>query len=221
MGKIKYLFKRIIKMDYKNMFRIAKAISKKTKKNYISIVIDMIKCGFKYQAGYYDYQEFEFYNLNNEERKTYLTRGKNNEIIKKFNNKSSFHKFENKVEFNKIFNKYLKRNWMMQEITTVRWAGHMPEARESRCSATVGQRRFSPAAEALPFTGNPYLRRSVFLMRSILPILRMWTLAIAQRGTATITCSCRGQRYIMREAVRAVPGIMSSRYAMPPETACI
>ena len=56
MGKIKYLFKRIIKMDYKNMFRIAKAISKKTKKNYISIVIDMIKCGFKYQAGYYDYQ---------------------------------------------------------------------------------------------------------------------------------------------------------------------
>ena len=57
-------------MDYKNMFRIAKAISKKTKKNYISIVIDMIKCGFKYQAGYYDYQEFEFYNLNNEERKT-------------------------------------------------------------------------------------------------------------------------------------------------------
>ena len=95
------------------MFRIAKAISNKTKKNYISIVIDMIKCGFKYQAGYYDYQEFEFYNLNNEERKTYLTRGKNNEIIKKFNDKSSFHKFENKVEFNKIFDKYLKRNWMM------------------------------------------------------------------------------------------------------------
>lgn len=95
------------------MFRIAKAISNKTKKNYISIVIDMIKCGFKYQAGYYDYQEFEFYNLNNEERKTYLTRGKNNEIIKKFNDKSSFHKFENKVEFNKIFDNYLKRNWMM------------------------------------------------------------------------------------------------------------
>ena len=35
MGKIKYLFKRIIKMDYKNMFRIAKAISKKTKKKQI------------------------------------------------------------------------------------------------------------------------------------------------------------------------------------------
>ena len=113
MGKIKYLFKRIIKMDYKNMFRIAKAISKKTKKNTFFILIDMIRCGFKYQAGYYDYQEFEFYNLNGEERKTYLTRGKNNEIVKKFNDKFSFHKFEDKVEFNKIFNKYLKRNWMV------------------------------------------------------------------------------------------------------------
>ena len=36
--------------------KIAKAIGKKTKKNYIAILIDMIKCGFKYQAGYYDYQ---------------------------------------------------------------------------------------------------------------------------------------------------------------------
>ena len=113
MGKIKYLIKRIIKMDYKNMIKIARSISKKTKKNTLLILIDMIKCGFKYQAGYYDYQEFEFYNLNSEERKTYLTRGKNNEIVKKFNDKSSFYKFENKVEFNKIFDKYLKRNWMV------------------------------------------------------------------------------------------------------------
>ena len=113
MGKIKYLFKRILKMDYKNMFRIAKAISKKTKKNTFMIVFDMIRCGIKYQAGYYDYQEFEFYNLNKEERKTYLTRGKNNEIVKRFNDRTSFHKFEDKAEFNSIFNKYLNRNWMV------------------------------------------------------------------------------------------------------------
>ena len=69
-------------LDYKNMFRIAKKISKKTGKNYIGILFDMVRCGLKYQAGYYDYQEFEFYNLNKEERKTYLTRGKNNEIVK-------------------------------------------------------------------------------------------------------------------------------------------
>lgn len=112
MGDIKYLFKRIIYIDYKNMFVIAKSISKKIGKNYLFIILDMIKSGLLYEAGYYDYQEFEFYNLNKEERRTYLTRGKNNKIVKTFNKKSSFYKFENKVEFNKIFNPYLKRDWM-------------------------------------------------------------------------------------------------------------
>ncbi len=113
MGKAKYLFSRIIKMDYKSMFRIAKSISKKTNKNIVFILLDMINCGLKYQAGYYDYQEFEFYNLNKEQRKTYLTRGKNNEIIKQFNDKSKFHIFENKDEMYKKYDKYLKRKWMV------------------------------------------------------------------------------------------------------------
>ena len=112
MGKIKYLFKRIIKMDYKNMFKIAKAINKKTGKNTIFILLDMVKCGLKYQAGYYDYQEFEFYNLNKEERKTYLTRVKNNAIVKMFNDKDKFYLFDNKYEFNKLFDKFLKREWL-------------------------------------------------------------------------------------------------------------
>ena len=45
MGKVKYLLKRIRKLDYKNMFRIAKKISKKTNKNYIGIILDMVRCG--------------------------------------------------------------------------------------------------------------------------------------------------------------------------------
>ena len=112
MKRIVYLFKRILRLDYANMFRIIKSIHKKTGKSSIIILFDIIHCGLAYQAGYYDYQEFEFYNLNKEQRKTYLTRGKNNEIVRRFNDKSSFHKFENKVEFNKIFEKYLKRNWL-------------------------------------------------------------------------------------------------------------
>ncbi len=94
------------------MLKIAKSISKKTGKNRFLLILDIIYCGIRYQAGYYDYQEFEFYNLNKKERKTYLTRGKNNEIVRTFNDKSHFHKFENKIEFNKIFNKYLKRDWL-------------------------------------------------------------------------------------------------------------
>lgn len=113
MGKIKYLIKRIMQMDYKNMFKIAKKISKKINKNYILIILDMIRAGIKYQAGYYDYQEFEFYNLNRKQRKTYLTRGKNNQIIKKFNDKSKFYLIDNKENFYRGYKEFIKRDWIL------------------------------------------------------------------------------------------------------------
>ena len=112
MRKVIYLFKRIIGLDYKNMFRIAKKISKKTHKNKFLIIIDMIKCGFKYQAGYYDYLEFEFYLLNDKQRNTYLTRGKNNEIIRKYNNKEKAYQFDDKQVFNKLFKQFLGREYI-------------------------------------------------------------------------------------------------------------
>ena len=112
MSRILYLINRIIHLDYANMFKICKSISKKTKKNRFFLAVDMIYCGIVYQAGYYDYQEFEFYNLNKKERSTYLTRGKNNEIIKRFNDKSFFPKFEDKIEFNKLFSNFISRDWM-------------------------------------------------------------------------------------------------------------
>lgn len=112
MQKIKYLFRRILELDYKNMMIIAKNVSKKSGKLFPAVVIDMIKCGLKYQAGYYDYQEFEFYNLNSKQRETYLTRGKNNEIIRRFNDKSKFHIFENKDEFHLKFKDFTKRDWL-------------------------------------------------------------------------------------------------------------
>ncbi len=113
MGKISYLVKRIIQLDYKNMFKIARKISKKIHKNYILIILDMVKSGLKYQAGYYDYQEFEFYNLSAKQRKTYLTRGKNTEIIRNFNDKSKFHLIDNKDEFYCGFKKFIKRDWLL------------------------------------------------------------------------------------------------------------
>lgn len=118
MRKFKYLIKRIIHLDYKNMFKIAKKISKKINKNYLVILVDMVICGIKYQAGYYDYQEFEFYNLNNKERELYLTRGKNNEIVRVYNDKSKFHIFENKDEFYTTFDKFIKRKWIKVDEAT-------------------------------------------------------------------------------------------------------
>lgn len=113
MSKISYLIKRISKMSYKSLFDTAKEISEKTNKPYIWILIDIIYCGIKYEAGYVDYKLFEMYKLNKEERKTIVTRGKNNKIIKKFNNMKEAYKFEDKALFNKLYDKYLNRKWLL------------------------------------------------------------------------------------------------------------
>ncbi|MDD2207846.1 MAG: sugar-transfer associated ATP-grasp domain-containing protein [Bacilli bacterium] len=113
MGKFKTILKYIFKMDYKNMFKIVYKVSKKSKKNIIYIFFDVLASGIIYGAGYYDYQEFEFYLLTKKSRKTYLTRAKNNQIIKRYNNQDSFYKFDDKGIFNEIFNDYLKREYIL------------------------------------------------------------------------------------------------------------
>ena len=113
MSKVKYLIKCIKRLDYSNMFKIVKQVSKKSHKLRIIIFLDMVWCGLFYGAGYYDYQEFEFYLLSRKERKTYLTRVKNNEIVKKYNNKDYFEELDNKVTFNNRFKEYLKRDFLV------------------------------------------------------------------------------------------------------------
>lgn len=113
MNKLKYLLRCIKKININNMFKIIAKINQKTGKSKIFLFFDIIYCGLKYGAGYYDYQEFEFYLLKNKERKTYLTRVKNNYIIKKYNDSSAFYKFDNKGIFNDLFKTYLHRDYLI------------------------------------------------------------------------------------------------------------
>ena len=99
-------------MDKTAMFRKINEIHLKTNKNKVYLFIDMIICGFKYGAGYMDYDLFEMYNLNSKQRDTYLTRGRNNKLITELNNKELYHFFNNKNDFNEKFNKFLKRDWI-------------------------------------------------------------------------------------------------------------
>ena len=103
-----YILKRLKDIDKKAMFEKVESIHKKTGKSKIYILYDMQKCARKYGAGYMDYDLFEMYNLNAKQRNTYLTRGRNNELVDKYNDKAYFHIFENKDEFNILFKDYIK-----------------------------------------------------------------------------------------------------------------
>lgn len=110
--KIKYIFKKLKTMRFKEFYRHAKAIGKKVNKSTFFVIFDMIRCAIKYGSGYMDYFEFEFYLLDKDERTTYLTGRYNNEIVKKYNKKEDWYKLDDKVEFNNLFKEFLGREFL-------------------------------------------------------------------------------------------------------------
>lgn len=112
MANIKYVIQRALHMDYKAMLNKINSIHKKTGMGRIKIFNDMRHCATRYGAGYMDYDLFEMYNLTEEERDTYITRGRNNALIRKYNDPNYNHVFLNKTEFNTIFKDYIKRDWL-------------------------------------------------------------------------------------------------------------
>ena len=99
-------------MDFGNMIAQAKIVKQRTRRPVIFTLVDMIWCGFKYMAGYMDYVVFEFYKLSAAQRKTQVTRGINNQLVKTLNSRESWYKFDKKDEFNRIFADCLKRDWL-------------------------------------------------------------------------------------------------------------
>ena len=110
---MKYMMKMFSKIDFKKFISIVNEASKKSNKSKILIFFDMIYCFLKYQAGYSDYIFFEMYNLNRKDRKTILTRGKNNTYIKKLNPKEYWNIIDDKGLFNEKFKKYLNRDYIL------------------------------------------------------------------------------------------------------------
>lgn len=119
MKRLKYIFKKLKTLDYKNMINIAGKIKKKTGKPRFLIILDMIYSALKNGSGYMDYFEFEFYLLNNKERSTYITSNINNNIIKKYNDSKFNYIFDNKAIFNDKFKDFLKRDYINLENATL------------------------------------------------------------------------------------------------------
>lgn len=109
---ISYILKRLKTMDTKAMRETIKKVQKENGKSKLSILLDMQKCARCYGAGYSDYYLLEFYKKTDEERNTYLTRGRNADLYKKYCDMDYLHYFVNKDEFNERFKDYLKRDWI-------------------------------------------------------------------------------------------------------------
>lgn len=112
MNTPKYILRVLSGVRFEKMFTVIDRIHEKSGKNKAAIFFDMINCAIRYGAGYYDYEIFEFYNMNHEHRKTYVTRVKNKKIISIMNDDGYSDIYDSKNKFNKRFEKYLNRDWL-------------------------------------------------------------------------------------------------------------
>ena len=112
MSRISYVLKRIGKMDFSRMRDTAKMLHKKTGKSTLWLLADMARCAAKYNAGYMDYKIAEMYRLNDAQRRTVITRGISNDIVRRMNDKAYWHFFDDKTQFNTTFAKWVRRDWI-------------------------------------------------------------------------------------------------------------
>ena len=112
MPSLKYLFNRVTHMDYSGYLTAAKKVKARSGKSLLGTLLDMALCGAKYGAGYMDYLVFEFETLPASCRKTYVTRGVNNELVRRLNDPACGSLFTDKVQTLKKFAPFVKRAWV-------------------------------------------------------------------------------------------------------------
>ena len=112
MKRIRHYVSRLVSLDVKNMLAVARAISSRSRTPVFFILIDMVWCSLVYQAGYLDYEEFEFNVLSRAERRTWITSGNANSIVVKYNQRDFRERFYDKPTFNKTFDTWLGRAWL-------------------------------------------------------------------------------------------------------------
>ena len=120
MSRLTFFIKRVVRIDYKRMHRTMDYLVEKSGKSRAWLLFDMTRCALKYNAGYMDYKIARMYRLNDTQKKTVITRGLSNTIVRRMNDKAYWHLFDDKATFNTLFKEDIRRNWMLfSEHTTL------------------------------------------------------------------------------------------------------
>lgn len=118
MSRLSYFFKRLVKMDWQAMWKTTALLKERSGKSRIWLLCDMLKCALKYNAGYVDYKIAQMYRLNDAQRRTVITRGISNGIVRRMNPKEYWHFFDDKTQFNALFKQWIPRRWLLIDAST-------------------------------------------------------------------------------------------------------
>ncbi len=112
MADLGFFLKRLRRMDYGKLLDNVRIVSQRAGKSQAYILWDMLRCGLTYNAGYMDYKIARMYALNDAQRRTVITRGINNRIVREMNDKAYWHHFDDKAQFNTLFARWVNRAWL-------------------------------------------------------------------------------------------------------------
>jgi hypothetical protein len=117
MGKIGFFFQRLARLDTARFRGTFRELLKITGKNPLSLALDLLWCGIRYNAGYMDYKIARMDRLNAAQRRTVITRGISNGIVRRMNDKAYWHFFDDKCEFNQTFARWVHRAFIRADET--------------------------------------------------------------------------------------------------------
>lgn len=118
MSRLIFFFKRLVRMDWRAMWKTTEQLRACSGKSRLWLLCDMLWCALKYNAGYVDYRIAQMYRLSDEQRSTQITRGLNNTLVRRMNDRAYWHFFDDKAVFNELFSREIGRGWMKLSAET-------------------------------------------------------------------------------------------------------
>ena len=112
MSRLAFFIRRVARVDRKRFKKTFHELKAQTGRGTVFLAFDLLVCGIRYNAGYMDYKIGRFDKLTHAQRKTVITRGISNSIVRKMNDKAYWHLFDDKCEFNALFSRWVKRQWI-------------------------------------------------------------------------------------------------------------
>lgn len=111
-SKLKYGLRVLRQASLGKFFGVVSETHRLSGKSRLGCMADILRCMKKFDAGYYDYLIFHFWELTDEQKDTYLTRFRNKRLLNLVNDESFSHIFNNKNEFNEVFKDYIGREFI-------------------------------------------------------------------------------------------------------------
>ena len=109
MQKIAYFARVFGGIRLKRFQKALEGACRSSGKSKAALTADMVKCFFRFGAGFQDYCLFHFWELNDAQRDTYLTRFRSKKFIEFMNDPAYAHIIDKKTDFYSRFRDYLGR----------------------------------------------------------------------------------------------------------------